>query len=71
MARRARVDIPPDVVFLNTANIGPRLHAVRAAEHRALDRWAKLWFLTVDDWFADTERLRTLAAPLFNADIDK
>jgi selenocysteine lyase/cysteine desulfurase len=67
---RADFDIPPDVVFLNTANIGPRLHAVRAAEQRALDRWAKPWFLTADDWFADTERLRTLAAPLFNAAAD-
>jgi selenocysteine lyase/cysteine desulfurase len=67
---RADFDIPPDVIFLNTANIGPRLHAVRAAEQRSLDRWAKPWLLTADDWFADTERLRSLAAPLFNADAD-
>jgi len=26
--------------------------------------------LTADDWFADTERLRVLAAPLFNAHPD-
>jgi len=40
---------------------------VRAAETVALDRWSAPWRLTADDWFADTERLRVLAAPLFNA----
>jgi selenocysteine lyase/cysteine desulfurase len=28
------------------------------------------WLLAAEDWFADTERLRALAAPLFNASAD-
>ncbi len=67
---RADFDIRPDVNFLNAANIGPRLNAVRIAERVALERWATPWLLTADDWFADTERLRALAAPLFNAGPD-
>jgi hypothetical protein len=32
--------VPQDVAFLNAANIGPRLAAVRAAETVALNRWS-------------------------------
>ena len=62
--------VPPDVAFLNAANIGPRLASVRAAETFALNRWSAPWLLTADDWFADTERLRVLVAPLFSATPD-
>jgi len=43
---------------------------VRAAETAALDRWSRPWLLSADDWFTDIERLRVLAAPLFNATSD-
>jgi selenocysteine lyase/cysteine desulfurase len=70
LSARDEFAVPQDVVFLNAANIGPRLAAVRSAETAALDRWSAPWLLTADDWFADTERLRVLAAPLFNATPD-
>jgi selenocysteine lyase/cysteine desulfurase len=70
LSARDEFAVPQDVAFLNTANIGPRLASVRAAETRALNRWSTPWLLTADDWFADTERLRLLAAPLFNASPD-
>jgi selenocysteine lyase/cysteine desulfurase len=70
LSARDEFAVPRDVAFLNAANIGPRLAAVRVAEVSALNRWAAPWQLTADDWFADTERLRALAAPLFNANAD-
>jgi selenocysteine lyase/cysteine desulfurase len=70
LSARDEFAVPQDVTFLNSANIGPRLASVRAAETAALNRWSTPWLLTADDWFADTERLRVLAAPLFNAQPD-
>lgn len=70
LSARDEFTVPADVAFLNAANIGPRLASVRAAETAALDRWSAPWMLAADDWFADTERLRALAAPLFNAGPD-
>src|SRR6185437_3171952 len=70
LSARDEFAVPQDVAFLNTANIGPRLASVRAAETVALNRWSTPWLLTAEDWFADTERLRALAAPLFNASAD-
>ena len=70
LSARDEFAVPRDVAFFNTANIGPRLTAVRTAETFALNRWSTPWLLSADDWFADTERLRTLAAPLFNASPD-
>jgi kynureninase len=67
LSARDEFAVPQGVTFVNAANIGPRLTSVRAAETVALNRWSAPWLLTVDDWFADTERLRVLAAPLFNA----
>ncbi|MGE5230752.1 MAG: aminotransferase class V-fold PLP-dependent enzyme, partial [Deltaproteobacteria bacterium] len=68
--RRAAFAVPEDVTFLNSAHIGPRLHAVRAAEKFALDRWAMPWKLTGEDWFADTQRLRELVGRLLLADAE-
>jgi selenocysteine lyase/cysteine desulfurase len=70
LSARDEFAVPQDVTFLNSANIGPRLAAVRAAETGALNRWSTPWLLTADAWFADAERLRVLAAPLFNAQPD-
>lgn len=70
LSARDEFAVPRDIAFLNSANIGPRLAAVRAAETFALDRWSTPWLLSADDWFADTERLRILAAALFNAHAD-
>ena len=70
LSARDEFAVPRHIAFMNAANIGPRLASVRAAETVALDRWATPWLLTADDWFADTERLRVLAAPLFNATPD-
>jgi kynureninase len=57
LSARDEFAVPQDVTFLNSANIGPRLAAVRAAETGALNRWSTPWLLTADAWFADAERL--------------
>lgn len=59
-----------DRVYLNTANIGPRLKAVSEAGHKAIERFATPWQLGDDDWFGAPERLRELFGRFINADTD-
>lgn len=70
MDTRELFDVPNEVVFLNAANIGPRLRSVLAAGHTAVERWARPWTLTAPDWVADREKLRDLAAELLGGDAD-
>ena len=45
------------VTYLNSASLGPRLHAVRAAGHAAVERMAAPWEIRSADWFADARAL--------------
>lgn len=68
--RRDEFDVPPEVAYFNTANIGPLPHRVREAAEAALERRARPWTIAAGDWFADVERLRELFARLIDADAE-
>jgi len=55
------------VAYLNSASLGPRLHAVKEAGHAAVERMATPWKIHTADWFADARRLRALFASLIGA----
>jgi selenocysteine lyase/cysteine desulfurase len=59
--------IADDVTYLNCASLGPRLHAVNAAGHAAVDAMAAPWKVRTPDWFEDARRLRALFASLIGA----
>ena len=64
-------DLPPDIVYLNTAGAGPRLHAVNQVAQRALADSARPWQLTkASEWLEQTELLRSLAATLLETEAD-
>jgi selenocysteine lyase/cysteine desulfurase len=69
-AQREAFAVPPDVAYFNTANLSPVLHAVRAAGEAALERRARPWTISAQDWFTDVERLRGLYAGLVGGDAD-
>lgn len=58
------------VTYLNSASLGPRLHAVNDAGHAAVERMAAPWKIQTADWFADARALRALFASLIGAPAD-
>jgi selenocysteine lyase/cysteine desulfurase len=58
------------VTYLNSGSLGPRLHAVNAAGHAAVERMATPWNIRSTDWFADARALRALFASLIGAPAD-
>lgn len=58
------------VTYLNSASLGPRLHAVNHAGHAAVERMAAPWTIQTADWFADARALRALFASLIGAPAD-
>jgi selenocysteine lyase/cysteine desulfurase len=69
-ATRDAFAIPRDIAYFNTATLSPQLHRVRAAGEAALERRARPWTITADDWFSDVERLRIAFARLVGADAE-
>jgi selenocysteine lyase/cysteine desulfurase len=67
---RELFDVPADVTYLNSAALGPRLHAVSDAGIEAIRAQAAPWRVGTADWFAAPERLRGLAARVMGADTD-
>ena len=65
--QRAAFNVPRQVAYLNTAAISPQLGAVRRAGDFALDRRARPWEISDEDWFTDVERLRSLFAQIIGA----
>jgi selenocysteine lyase/cysteine desulfurase len=55
------------VTYLNSASLGPRLRAVNAAGHAAVERMSAPWKIQTADWFEDARRLRALFASLIGA----
>jgi selenocysteine lyase/cysteine desulfurase len=70
VSERRAFAVPSSVAYFNTATLAPQLHRVRSAGEAALERRARPWSITADDWFADVERLRTLFAGLVGADAE-
>jgi selenocysteine lyase/cysteine desulfurase len=66
-SERARFAVPDDVVYVNTASLGPMLRTALDAGHAALERRAAPWTIHEDDWFAPSERVRQLLAALVGA----
>ena len=62
--------LPSDVLYLDAASQGPRLACVQAAARTALELGAAPWRVHAADWEAQVERVRTLAAKLFDDDPD-
>src|SRR5262245_57068168 len=67
---RAAFDIPDEVAYLNCAYMSPLPTVVREVGAAAVGRKARPWEISVDDFFADAERLRALTARLMGADAD-
>jgi selenocysteine lyase/cysteine desulfurase len=67
-SQRALFEIPPDVTYLNCANMAPQLHSVAAAGAAAIKTMAKPWKITPPEWFSGAERLRSLAAKVMGAE---
>jgi selenocysteine lyase/cysteine desulfurase len=65
--QRAAFNVPEDVAYFNTANLSPQLHSVRSAGEMALVRRGRPWTISAEDWFTDSERLRSLFARLVGA----
>ncbi|MEE7545839.1 selenocysteine lyase, partial [Xanthomonas sp. Kuri4-1] len=62
--------LPRGVIYLDAAARGPLLCSMQAAAHRALEAAAAPWQLPFDAWNARIERVRALAAGLFDDDPD-
>ena len=67
---RTFFDIPREITFLNTANIGPRLKAVSEAGRKAIGVFASPWAITASDWFRGPELLREMFARFISVDAD-
>ena len=68
--RRKLFEIPDDVTYLNCANMSPQLRSVTQVGVAAVCGKASPWTARPEDWFAPTERLRTLFARIINGDPD-
>ena len=66
---RGMFALPADMLYLDTAAHGPPLKSVRAAAQAALEQSTTSW-LGGHGWRGDVERLRALAAQLFDHDAD-
>lgn len=64
---RSAFAVSDAVTYLNSASLGPRLHAVNDAGHAAVERMAAPWKIQTADWFADARELRALFASLIGA----
>lgn len=67
---RSLFAVSDSVTYLNSASLGPRLHAVNDAGHAAVERMAAPWKIRTADWFADARALRALFASLIGAQAD-
>ena len=64
---RDAFDVPDHVTYLNCASLAPRLKAVSAAGHAAVERMASPWRIHSADWFTEGAVLRALFARLIGA----
>ena len=63
-------EIPEGVTYLNTAYNSPLLRASRQALEVEVGKKSQPWLRTADDFFANADRLRDLAAELFGGTSD-
>jgi selenocysteine lyase/cysteine desulfurase len=63
-------EIPPDITYLNCANMAPQLKAVTQAGLLSVRAKTAPWTLSAPEWFSGAEQLRTLAADVLGADAE-
>ncbi|HKW87499.1 MAG TPA: aminotransferase class V-fold PLP-dependent enzyme [Candidatus Acidoferrales bacterium] len=63
-------EIPPEVTYLNCANMAPQLRSVTEAGLNAIRAKASPWKLTPSEWFSGAETLRALASQLLHVGND-
>ncbi len=63
-------DLPDDVTYLNCAQMAPFARPVQQAGQAAIERRARPWRITQEDFFEETERARALFAALVGADAE-
>jgi selenocysteine lyase/cysteine desulfurase len=68
--QRDLFDIPEEITYLNCAYMGPLSRRVTAAGHAGLERKLHPWKISSVDFFDEVEAVRSLVAPLLNADAD-
>lgn len=69
-SQRELFEIPDDVSYLNCAYMGPQLRSVREVGERAIARKSRPWELTPQDFFEDSETVRSLFARLVGGNPD-
>src|SRR5581483_9549377 len=65
--QRDLFDIPEGITYLNCAYMSPLMHSVVEAGKAGMERKARPWEVTAEDFFNQDEDLRALAAKLFHA----
>jgi selenocysteine lyase/cysteine desulfurase len=65
--QRGLFDIPRDVAYFDCAKMSPLLNEAAEAGRRGLMRKAHPWDIKAENWFDESERVRTLAAALLGA----
>ena len=68
--QRHLFDIPADLAYFNCATNAPQLNTARAALEAGARSKSHPWNRTADDFFADAETIRALAADIFGGDAD-
>lgn len=63
-------DLPSEVAYLNCAYMSPQLRSISETGVKSVKQKEKPWKISADDWFDQTEKLRSLIAQLMNAEAD-
>lgn len=69
-SQRQLFDIPDGVAYLNCAYMSPLMHSVAEAGKTGFARKSHPWEIAVEDFFTQSEDLRSLAAKLFRCTLD-
>lgn len=69
-AQRHLFDIPDEVAYFNCAYYSPLLVESARRLHDGVDAKRHPWQITINDFFADAERIRELSAALFGGDAE-
>ncbi len=69
-SQRHLFDIPTGFAYFNTATNAPQLSATTAALLTSATAKSRPWERTADDFFADADQIRHIAASLFGGDAD-
>ena len=58
-------ELDDEIIYLNCSGMSPLLKSVKLAGLIGLEKRAKPWTMTNEDWFDKAEKLRTLASGIF------